>query len=415
MATTVGDGMDTADLFLDFKSPAFQNDPYPLYARLRAHAALVPVRGSYVRGGYFATRYQDVADLLKDPRFVNDSQAAGVPHPMGAWWMPRLFTTLQGNMLNADGPKHRRLRSLVQRAFTPGRVRDMKRAADAIIERLLDDAARRGEVDLMSAFALPLPLTIISEMMGVPQEDRARFQAWMTSLTDSFSGGVLRVLMQIPTGNRLLRLFEALIEQRRAEPRDDLISALVQAEEEDGDRLSADDLISMVFLLLLAGQETTVNLIGTGTLALLQHPQQLAALRGRPEGIQCAIDELLRFTSPTVFASPRYAREDLELHGRQIPKGTAIFGGLAAANRDGNVFADPESLDLARDPNRHLALGIGVHFCMGAPLARLEGSLAINALIQRFPAMRLAVPAEQLKWRLPGNIRGLKALPLRLA
>ena len=189
----------------------------------------------------------------------------------------------------------------------------------------------------------------------------------------------------------------------------------MHAEEDDGDRLSADDLLSMVFLLLLAGHETTVNLIGTGTLALLQHPQQLEALRGRPEGIQCAIEELLRFTSPAIFAAPRYAKEDLELHGRQIPRGTAIFGGLAAANRDGKVFADPENLDLARDPNRHLALGIGIHFCMGAPLARLEGSLAINALVQRFPAMRLGVPAEQLQWRLAGNIRGLKALPLRLA
>ena len=217
------DVMDTTDLFLDFKSPAFQNDPYPLYARLRAHAALVPVRGSYVRGGFFATRHQDVADLLKDPRFVNDSQAIGVPHPMGAWWMPRLFTTLQSNMLKADGPRHRRLRNLVQRAFTPGRVRDMKQSAEAIIERLLDDAAKRGEIDLMSAFALPLPLAIISEMMGVPQEDRARFHDWMSSLTNSFSGGVLRVLMQIPTGNRLLRLFDALISKRRAEPRDDLI------------------------------------------------------------------------------------------------------------------------------------------------------------------------------------------------
>jgi cytochrome P450 PksS len=304
---------------------------------------------------------------------------------------------------------------LVSRAFTPVRVKEMKRSAEVIIERLLDDAARRGEVDLMAAFALPLPLAIISEMMGVPEEERARFHGWMTSLTNSFSGGMIAVLMQIPTGNRLLRLFDALIQRRRAEPRGDLISALVQAEEEDGDRLSADDLISMVFLLLLAGHETTVNLIGTGTLAQLQHPEQLAALRARPEGIQCAIEELLRFTSPAIFTAPRYATVDLEFHGRQIARGTPVFGGLAAANRDENAFAEPEGLNLAREPNRHLALGVGIHFCMGAPLARLEGSLAINALIARFPNMRLAAPAEQLQWRLPGNIRGLKALPLRLA
>ena len=404
--------MDSADLFLDFKSPAFRNDPYPLYARLRARTALVPVRGSYLRGALFATRYQAVAELLKDPRFANDAHHAGASHAMGAWWMPRLFQTMGNNMLNSDEPRHKRLRNLVSRAFTPVRVREMRRAAEVIVERLLDDAARRGEVDLMSAFALPLPLAIISEMMGIPEADRARFHRGMTSLTNSFSGGIVGVLMQIPNGNRLLRLFEALIDKRRAEPRDDLISALVQAEE-DGDRLSADDMVSMVFLLLLAGHETTVNLIGTGTLALLQHPEQLAALRARPEGIQCAIEELLRFTSPAIFTAPRYAREDLEFQGHKVTRGTPILGGVASANRDEKAFTDPERLDLAREPNKHLALGIGIHFCMGAPLARLEGSLAIPALIQRFPAMRLAVPAEQLQWRLPGNIRGLVALPLR--
>jgi len=407
--------MDTTDLFLDFKSPAFRNDPHPVYARLRAQAALVPVRGSYIRNGLFALRHQVVGELLKDPRFANDAHNAGSRHAMSAWWMPRLFTTMQSNMLNSDEPRHRRLRTLVSRAFTPMRVREMRRSAEQIIERLLDDAARRGEVDLMAALALPLPLAIISEMMGIPADDRPRFHGWMTSLTNSFSGGIVGVLMQIPTGNRLLRLFDALIQQRRAEPREDLISALVQAEEDDGDRLSADDLIAMVFLLLLAGHETTVNLIGTGTLALIQHPEQQEALRARPEGIQCAIEELLRFTSPAIFSAPRYAREDLELHGHQIARGTPIFAGLAAANRDERAFTDPDALDLARDPNKHLAFGVGIHFCMGAPLARLEGSLAINALLQRFPGMRLAVPAPQLKWRLPGNIRGLQALPLRLA
>lgn len=407
--------MDPSNLFLDFKSPEFRNDPHPLYARLRARAALVPVRGSYVRGGLFATRYPAVAELLRDPRFVNDPTHAGARHAMSAWWMPRLFTTMQSNMLNSDEPRHRRLRNLVSRAFTPARVREMRASAEQIIERLLDDAARRREVDLMAAFALPLPLAIISEMLGIPAEDRARFHGWMTRLTNSFSGGIVRVLLQIPNGNRLLRLFDALIQRRRAEPQGDLISALVQAEEDDGDRLGADDLISMVFLLLLAGHETTVNLIGTGTLALLHHPDQLAALRARPETIPCALEELLRFTSPAIFGAPRYASEDLEFHGHQVARGTPIFAGLAAANRDPDAFTDPDCLDLTRDPNRHLAFGVGIHFCMGAPLARLEGSLAINALLQRFPAMRLAVPADRLHWRLPGNIRGLTALPMRLA
>jgi cytochrome P450 len=403
------------DRFLDIKSPEFRNAPHALYARLRAGAALVPIRGSFVRNAWFAPCYRDVVDLLMDPRLANDARNAGIRHAMSAWWMPRLFATLQSNMLNADEPQHRRLRNLVHRAFTPARVRDMRAAAVTIVERLLDEAARRGEVDLMAAFALPLPLEIISVMMGVPVEDRARFQGWMKSLTDSFSGGLVGVLMQVPTGNKLLRLFEGLIGQRRADPRDDLVSALVQAEEEDGDRLSADDLIAMVFLLLLAGHETTVNLIGAGTLALLEDPEQRAALRARPEGIERAIEELLRFTSPAIYSSPRYAKEDLELHGQRIARGAAIFGGIASANRDAAVFADPEHLDLERDPNKHLALGMGIHYCLGAPLARMEGALAIAALVQRFPAMRLAVPAERLEWRLPGNIRGLKALPLRLA
>mgnify|MGYP000464550572 CR=1 FL=1 len=405
----------TPEPFLDVRSREFRDDPHPLYARLRAHAALVPVRGSYVRGALFATRHQDVLELLKDPRFVNDSRNAGVSHPMGAWWMPRLFTTMAANMLNADEPKHRRLRNLVARAFTPARVRGMRAAAGTIVERLLADAARRGEVDLVAAFALPLPLEIISEMMGVPDDDRPQFRAWMTNLTDAFSGGVVGILLQIPTGNRLLRLFERLIAERRAEPRDDLISALVQAEEEDGDRLTADDLISMVFLLLLAGHDTTVNLLAGGTLALLEHPDQLAGLRARPEAIERATEELLRYVSPAIYASPRYAREDLELHGRRVARGTAILPGIASANRDDRAFTAPERLDLERDPNRHLALGTGIHHCLGAALARLEAVVAFPALIQRFPAMRLAVPADRLEWRLAGIIRGLKRLPLRLA
>ena len=297
------------------------------------------------------------------------------------------------------------------------RKRALAARIDAIVERLLDALAHkaaRGPVDLIAEFALPLPLTVISDMMGVPERDRLHFHHWMAGFLEAPTGGPLKFLAELPNGFRLMRFFEALIRLRRAEPGDDLVSALVAAEQA-GDRLSEDELLSMIFLLLLAGHETTVNLIGNGTLALLENPAQFALLHAQPGLIDRAVEELLRFTNPVEHGSVRIALEDLDMLGVRLPRGSKVLALLSSANRDETIFERAGELDLTRHPNRHLAFGLGSHYCVGAPLARMEGQSAINALVQRFPQMRLAVPAPQLVWRNTLGVRGLKALPVLLS
>lgn len=262
----------------------------------------------------------------------------------------------------------------------------------------------------MSAFALPLPLTVISELLGIPVAERAQFHLWTKKFLQPPS--TLNMLLALPSLAALMRYFRQLFAQRRADPRDDLITALVQAEEA-GDRLSEDELLSMVTILIIAGHETTVNLIASGTLALLQHPEQLALLRADPALIRPAVEELLRFTSPVAEATERYAREDVTWHGVTIPHGALTLGVLASANRDETVFERPDTLDITRQQNRHLAFGYGIHACLGMPLARLEGQIAINALIQRLPDLQLAVAVDQLRWRATPMVRGLERLPVQ--
>lgn len=401
---------------LDLSTPEFRADPYPTYARLRRDSPVATVERPIVGTIYLLSRYDDCAGAFTDPRLVNDPRRArSEPDPFDRWWTPSLLRALQRNMLASDDPDHRRLRDLVHRAFTPRRVDGLKASIERIVARLLDGAARgRQPVDLMAEFALPLPLTVISEMMGVPEADRLTFHHRMARFLDTNFESRLQLVRQIPNSIMTLRFFRRLIRLRRREPGDDLLTALVQAEEK-GDRLSEDELIAMIFLLLLAGHETTVNLIGNGVLALLQHPDQLQRLRDDPELIGPAVEELLRFTNPVAQPAARFAREDIELHGAVIPRGAIVLPLIASANRDEAAFERPDQLDLGRHPNRHLAFGLGAHYCLGAPLARLEAKIALLALVRRFPAMRLAVPAERLRWRPSVNLRGLTALPLHLS
>lgn len=400
---------------LDFTAPAFRADPYPTYARLRRDTPVVRVKRPLFGDIYLLTRYDDCAGLFTDPRFANNPRnAAAGADPLDRWWTPRLLRAFQKNMIASDEPDHRRLRDLVHKAFTPRRVDELKGSIERITNDLLDAAARGRTVDLMAAFALPLPLTVISEMMGVPEADRLTFHRRMTGFIDNRLGSRLALLRQLPTSFLTLRFFRRLVRTRRERPGDDLLTALVQAEEQ-GDRLSEEELLAMIFILLLAGHETTVNLIGNGTLALLQHPDQLARLREDPALIGPAVEELLRFTNPVAEPAARFAREALELHGTVIPRGGIVVPLLASANRDEAAFERADQLDIGRHPNRHIAFGLGAHYCLGAPLARLEGKIALLALIQRFPHMRLAVPAEQLRWRGSINLRGLTALPMHLS
>jgi cytochrome P450 len=312
-------------------------------------------------------------------------------------------------MLDLDPPDHTRLRALVQKAFTPRLVEQLRGRITELCERFLAPAATNGRIELVSGYALPLPLAIIAELLGIPNPDRQRFHSWssrMVSISQPRDA-----LLALPAAWMFLRYLRRLFAWRRTRPGGDLLSALLEAEEA-GDRLSTDELLGMAVLLLIAGHETTVNLIASGTLTLLEHPDQLERLRANPARIGTAVEELLRYTTPVEIAPERYAAENVELHGQRIPRGELVLAVLGSANRDASRFESPDALDIGRSPNHHLAFGQGTHYCLGAPLARLESQIAINTLLLRLPGLRLAVPADQLRWRRGLFMRGLERLPL---
>lgn len=399
---------------VDLASPAFKANPYPFYARLRAEEPVCPVVLPNKQVVWLITRYDDVAMVLKDERFAKDKLKALPPEQLAKQpWVPALFKPLERNMLDVDPPDHTRLRALVQKAFTPRVVEQVRARIQKLTESLLDAAVERGRMDMVRDYALPIPTTIIAEMLGVPVEDRHKFHRWSRSIVQSNPSG-WRMMTAIPSAVMFLRYIRKLVKARRAKPQDDLVSALVQVEEA-GDQLGEGELLAMVFLLLIAGHETTVNLIGNGMLALLEHPHQMEKLREGPELIKPAVEELLRHSGPLETATERYAREDVTVAGVTIPRGAVVYAGLASANRDERQFRNPDAVEITREPNRHLAFGLGIHYCLGAPLARLEGQIAIDALLRRVSGLRLAVSPQALRWRRGLVLRGLEALPVELS
>jgi cytochrome P450 len=398
----------------DLASPAFKANPYPFYACLRAEEPVCSVLLPDKQIVWLVTRYDDVAMVLKDERFAKESSKALAPEQLAKQpWVPALFRPLTRNMLDLDPPDHTRLRALVQKAFTPRVVEQVRERIRKLTEDLLDGAIQRGRMDLVRDYALPIPTTIIAEMLGVPVQDRHKFHRWSHAIVQSNPSG-WRMVRAIPNVVMFLRYIRKLVKARRAKPRDDLVSALVQVEEA-GDQLSEDELLAMIFLLLIAGHETTVNLIGNGTLALLEHPDQMEKLRNDPQLIKSAVEELLRHSGPLETATERYTREDVTVANVTIPQGATVYAVLASANRDERHFANPDTLDIAREPNRHLAFGLGIHYCLGAPLARLEGQIAFDTLLRRVSALRLAVSPPALRWRRGLVLRGLEALPVKLS
>jgi cytochrome P450 len=401
----------------DLASPAFKANPYPFYARLRAEAPVWRATLRDRRTAWLVTRYEDVARMLKDDTFAKDKLNAMDPEQRSKTpWVPGFLKPLERNMLDLDDPDHVRLRALVSRAFTPRLIERLRGRIESLCEELLDamerERKRKGGTDLVAGYALPLPATVIAELLGVPAEDHAKFHRWSNRLVSVSPGR--DILRALPAALSFVRYLRNLVERHRADPEDDLITALIRAEEA-GDKLSEDELLAMAFLLLVAGHETTVNLVASGTLALLEHPEQTERLRREPSLVKPAVEELLRYTSPVELATERYARQDTEIGGRRIPRGGLVLAVLGSANRDERHFEDPDALDLARDPNRHLAFGRGgVHHCLGAPLARMEGQIALNALLRRFPGARLAMAPETLRWRRGLFLRGLERLPLVL-
>lgn len=398
---------------VNIASPEHKANPHPFYARLRAESPVYQVTLPDKQQAWLVTRYDDVAAVLKDERFAKDRlNALSAEQMQNQPWMPAFFQPLTRNMLDLDEPDHSRLRQLVNKAFTPKIVENLRPRIQSLAEGLLDSFQGERQLDLIRRYALEIPTIVMAELLGIPAADRHKFAAWSKALVAA-NYSLWAMLRAVPAVWRFLRYIRHHIVRRRTQPGDDLLSALVQAEE-TGDKLSDDELVAMAFLLLVAGHETTVNLIGSGTLALLQHPDQLDRLRRDPTLIKPAIEELLRFTTPVETGTERYAREELTVAGVTLPKGSLVFAVLASANRDEKQFPDPDRLDITRDPNKHLSFGLGPHYCVGAPLARLEAQIAINTLVQKLPHLQLAIPAEKLRWRRGLVLRGLETLPVTL-
>ncbi len=378
-------------------SSALMADPYPIYARLRAKD---PVHRLRLVNGWLLTRYEDVDLVLRDYRRFSNNMADSTSHRTG------LIT-----LLDYDPPDHTRLRSLVSQAFTPRAIRRLQPRVSALADDLVRQAAREGsEFDLMATVAYPLPVRVIAEVLGVPASDLGLFERWSNQIALNVEpivsdAGVERIRQ---AGRELEEYFEVILRDRRRNPREDMISALLAAEDA-GDRLSHRELIMTLILLLVAGNETTRNLIGNGMLALLEHPEQFERLRRRPEQMESAIDELLRFDPPVQLDS-RTALTDGEFGGRRIRKGQILITSIGAANRDPAAFERPDALDIGRSGKSHLSFGRGIHYCLGASLAVREAKAAFTSILRRFPTLRLAAAPTRRKQAV---LRGLAELRVR--
>jgi cytochrome P450 len=404
-------GKFTASLPLNLGSDAFVNNKYEYYAWMREEAPVCPGRISLFRLKLLS-RYEDCARVAKDERFLrNRTRAVGgsrFPIPL-----PKSVQAVAYSMIVEDDPEHRRLRGLVNQAFKPASVNRLGDQIEELTEQLLDKIKGQQTIDLLRDFALPIPVTMIQRLMGVPEREMPQFREVLRHLSDGLSGfQVIRTIFwDLP---RSLRFMRAMVEKKRHHPEDDILTALINAEEE-GDTLSEDELLSMCFLLIIAGYETTSHLITNAVLTLLQHPDQLERLRADPGLIGSAVEEVQRFNGPVHGAKLSYATEDIDWNGELIRRGEPVMPLYGAANHDPTAFDDPETFDIARESNHHFGFGHGVHFCLGAQLARMETKVALMHLFERYPDLRLAVSPDTLKLEnLPGWHR-YKALPVRLS
>ncbi len=391
------------------QSPELVANPFALLAQMRSMGAVVPIPFPQTEADHQAwavTRMQEAVQVLKDHvRFTvekNDHRAAEPGE------VPTFLTTK--SMVSVDEPDHRRLRLLVSKAFTPRYIESLRPRVQQIADALLDRVQGQGQMDLVADYAFLLPINVIAEMLGIPEKDWAQIRTWSEAIANGI--GLGRRDPGIPAHIRSFGEYTArLVADKREHPGEDLTSKLV-AIEEQGDRLNETELLSMITILIFAGHETTSNLIGSGTLMLLDHPDQLASLKADLSLVPAAVEELLRFNGPATTAGTRRATEDIELGGQQIKRGDIVIPFLLSADHDETQFTDPEELDIARDIQRHLAFGQGIHVCLGASLARLEGDIAFTTLLSRMPNLRLNAPRESITWRASGNLRGLTALPV---
>ncbi|MGW0560559.1 cytochrome P450 family protein [Streptomyces sp. NPDC003016] len=392
----------------------FAADPYPYYAKLRAAGPVHRIRTEAAGEVWLIVGHDEARRALADPRLSKDWRVSGL------WDGTSAGNPLGTNMLESDPPHHTRLRGLVAREFTARRIEALRPQVQRVTDELLDamTAGENRTADLVDSLAFPLPMTVICELLGVPDLDRASFRGWSNEIVApagvDAEGAAVRAMGEY---------LAALVEDKRSSPGDDLMSALIRARDEDGDRLTPDELIGMAFLLLIAGHETTVNLISNGVRALLAHPDQMASLRADFGLIDSAVEEMLRYDGPVENTTYRFAREPFDVGGLVIPAGESVLVSLAAADRDAARFPDPDRFDITRTAVTgntgkgrgpgHLAFGHGLHFCLGAPLARMEGRIAVRTLLERCPDLALAPGAGPLEW-LPGLLmRGVRRLEVR--
>jgi len=391
-----------------------RDNPFPTYSEVRARGPVHRVTLADGHDAWLVVGYEAARVALNDPRLSKDMLAAlasgdavvaeGLPGP-----------TFARHMLSVDPPDHNRLRGLVSKAFTPRRVEELRPRVQTLIDELLDDIAAKGadaRVDLVASFAFPLPFNVICEMLGVPDVDRPALGRGLTALLVPTTTPEEYARAK-EASDLVVAMLEDLVKAKQSDPGDDLVSGLITARDGD-ERLSTQELLSTIFQLIVAGHDTTASFIGNAVVALLTHPDQLAALRADPEMLPAAVEELLRYDAPVPHSTFRYTVTDVQLGDVTIPSGEQVIISLAAANRDGEQYANGEVLELDRTRARHLAFGYGIHHCLGAPLARMEGQLALASLLRRFPELRLVVPVQELHWSHGDGLvlRGLSELPV---
>jgi cytochrome P450 family 107 subfamily K polypeptide 1 len=433
-----GDAGKNSIVELNIADPNFMATAYQKYAELRERGPVSVVKFSTGRGdepprnereaflnreSFFVTHYDDVVETLLDDRFSVDPSSLMTAEerakvPGGA----EEFRPLTRSLLSLDPPDHTRIRKLVQPSFTGRGMDAMRPSIQAVVDHLLDRAEReaeeRGEtpgnrrMELVRQFAYPFPVTVISDLLGIPREDRDKIRGWTENLLRVDAGRDQAMQDEVRKGLRdFSDYLTELFARKRSEPTDDMISRMVQAEVDD-DVLTEEEVLATVFLMYLAGHVTTVNLVGSGVVALLTHPEQLAKLQADPSLAKNMVEETLRYWGPVDFVGRRFATEELDIAGTEIEKGEQVTVSLAAANRDPEKFSHPDAYDISRsDANRHVAFGKGIHVCLGAPLARIEGQIAFETLVRRYPELRLGIPEDELAWS--GNfLRGFRQVPL---
>lgn len=395
---------------LDLSSPEFKKNAHEIYKQLRKDDPLHEITMPDGQRAWLTTRYDDAVQTLKDnERFTKNLRSLS-PEDYAAFMPEKEMDLISRQMLSTDPPDHTRLRSIVSKAFSPQMIEEMREEIQRITDDLIDRIQEKGSMEVIEDFAFPLPIIVISQMMGIPEDDHYLFKKWSNDFIESANNRE-KMKDAFPSIQAFGIYIEELIAERRKNPGSDLISMLIHAHD-SGDKLTTEELSSTIWLLIVAGHETTVNLIGNGLLALLENPDQMRLWQSDQTLTSSGIEELLRYYSPVEIATARWASRDFSWHGKNVSKGDLIFVGLAAANRDSEQFEDPDRLDITRMKNKHIAFGNGIHFCLGAPLARLEGKIALSTLIRRLPNLQIDTASEEFKWHSGILMRGLERFPV---